>query len=684
MPSLLEELYGDDANPATGSAVIGTVSRKEPPSAWQRFVSTPVAQGLREAVMAPIQAGVQSPIGEYLMRMQGVDPQTAKVAADAAREEFARREEGALLRSREIYGGAPGYELSRSAARTAPVAAASAMTGGAPSGFLRMLGTGTAEGAAGGFLEPVTNEADLRNFWATKAKQTGAGAVGGAIGSATGYGLGKAVEKGAGVMAGKLRPAAQEAEELGKKWGVRLSAGDVTGSPLMQKTEVALESLPVGQASFRKGQGKELLNAATTYKNRLVKEMESMGWDDLNTIKAQAASGNARANDVLRQIANAGDDWQKILQTSGNAKLVKNKAVADELYNQVGKLAGDAPVPLNSAMKALQDVKAELSSAAMPDQATLKLVSDLESRLANAAESGVDVSYTGLGGLRSDLGDMVDDYYKGANAAVGGKGAGVLQKIKKAVESDMDSFAANNPGTKDAFKAANDHYRMNVVPFKDAALAKALKDAPADTVYGKFVKASTTPMQAEKFFSALDSKGQSAIRVGMINEALEKATKEVATESGAAFSPAKFAKTLEDLRGSRSVAFTGQEKFELDGLIKLMRHAERAGQFAENPPTGARVIPWLIGGGAYFDPQAMLAGLASAKGLQTLFTSKAGKRLLLSASMSTPGSRAFDTAMRKTLPGVMGAMGGGMTTADPQQAPQQTGGGLLDELYGGR
>ena len=34
--------------------------------------------------------------------------------------------------------------------------------------------------------------------------------------------------------------------------------------------------------------------------------------------------------------------------------------------------------------------------------------------------------------------------------------------------------------------------------------------------------------------------------------------------------------------------FKGDDKKQMDGLVKLMRHIERAGQYKENPPTGKR------------------------------------------------------------------------------------------------
>ena len=91
--------------------------------------------------------------------------------------------------------------------------------------------------------------------------------------------------------------------------------------------------------------------------------------------------------------------------------------------------------------------------------------------------------------------------------------------------------------------------------------------------------------------------------------------------------------------------FRGQEKWELDGFVKLMRHVERAGQYAENPPTGQRLIHALVlggaGVGAMLSPQTVVGGGATSAGLTWLLTSERGRNLLLAASGATPGSPAM-------------------------------------------
>ena len=84
-----------------------------------------------------------------------------------------------------------------------------------------------------------------------------------------------------------------------------------------------------------------------------------------------------------------------------------------------------------------------------------------------------------------------------------------------------------------------------------------------------------------------------------------------------------------------------------------MEHVKRSGQYLENPPTGQRnVILLLAGGGAAAEPTTTLGAFGATYGMKKLFTSNAGKRLLLSSSGMKTGSPAMERiieSMAKTL-----------------------------------
>lgn len=485
-------------------------------------------------------------------------------------------------------------------------------------GILKPTATGM---VAAPTLTPETNIQSDADYWARKQAEAKTGAlVGGALGTA-----GQVIGGVASKLAQPMAPEAQAIQDLGDKFGVRTLAPDLAPPGGMAKAAVLAESVP--------------------------------GSGMVNQRLAQQAEAQAAAQKLLDQYGITGDASTKIQQGLKN-QLATGKGNANAAYDLVGKLSeGKGDVPLDQTLNAIQAAKSAESSAVVPDQGLVGLLDKMQSRLTDP-KAGVDLSYTGVRGLRSDLGNMISDYYKGTNAATGSKGVQVLQGMKGALEGDLANFTnQNGPDIAQAAKQADSIYKSQVVPFKDQVIRTALKNSEPDRIYNAVV--AQGPDRAQKFYNTLDSDGQAAVRSQMVQNAMDAAT------SGAQpFSPAKFAQSLEKIGDSTGVFFKGQDKMELDGLTNLMRHVQRSGQVGENPTNGQRAVQMLIageGGGAVLGamaghPAALVPAAASVvtgNALTRLFASNVGKRLLLSASSATPGSTVMENLVEKDLPRIL-------------------------------
>jgi hypothetical protein len=487
---------------------------------------------------------------------------------------------------------------SGTAAAVTPGGAANllARAGGAvPRAFVPLtqnLGTQAASGAMSGGSSQI-------------AAEMGAGPVGQAVAGM----VGGMVPVTPGIVTAQR--AARNAErqglrELSSKHGIPLSQGDISKNPFLRKAEVALESVPgAGMVSFRKGQAGAAEQAANRLLDKAASKLDST------------------------------DDWGRILQTSvkGKAKFVRDAAA--KKYDRVAQLAdplGPVPTPqMNQTAKQL--LAEEMQKPEVYRDAGF--ISQLQKY---ATEPGVNFSTTR--GIRSDLGDLISDAYKGRNAIIGEKGAGALQKLKGALEADMKQFATTrDPKVAAAWKNADGFYRKTVVPFKDGALARAAKSSTPDEIYKTFIQRGKGD-RAMNFYNALDQQGRDAVRYGMVKEAIDKATRE-----GAPFSPAKFATSLENIDAATGVFFKGKNKDMLDGLVKLMRHAERGGQVLENPPTGQRVIPWLMAG-SFAGPVLSVKTVAGSFAIQKLLTTERGQNFLAHMAKMKPGTDAMDNYLR--------------------------------------
>jgi len=548
-----------------------------------------VTQGLRETGQGVKQLGMAmaQDIGQTI-RQPGVTDENL-LLSDEELDDYIQNVIGQREQFKQQYGGVPGIEMYRTMGKAAPYV-------GIPAGGpARLVATGA--GIAGTEFAETPEQRK-------KAVQTGA-VIGAAIPVAGKViaPLAKPVTKLINAVRGKFGDAeAAKLEKLAAEHAVPISYGDITKGPLATKAETATEIIPVvGTGKFRQAQNVKARAAAEKVVGKLGKDLDS-------------------------------DDWVTIAQSSLSKQGKAVKAQATKHYDEVERLAETAGnVPTINLNKAAKEIIDEIKQK--PEKFWTKTDREIMERAGNYLDDP-NVSFSVIRQLRSDLGDEVSDFYTGANTLVGRKGVQGFQKLKRALEKDMQTFAEKRGGDMyKAWKRADLYYKKKVVPFQDTVIAKASKTDEPDRIYSLFIKRGRGD-RARKFYNAMDEEGRAAIRYGMVDDAFRKATKE-----GKPFSPAKFAKSLEDIAEARDVFFKGVSKQEITGFAKLMRSVERSGHYAADEPTGKRVIPWLLAGGTFLlEPTALAVGGSVSLGIKVLFTTKAGRRLLLASSKAKPAS----------------------------------------------
>lgn len=472
------------------------------------------------------------------------------------------------------------------------------------------------------------------------------GAVGGAAGQAggelIGAGASKVIGKAVNAKRGNLKPKYQEVDNLGKQYDVPTTVGDIKGGGSIKNIETQLERVPVvGISKLRTTQHDRSLAAATKVSKKFKNLMDETDYKAIPAMQRAAQQGDRNATRVLSIINDAGDDTGKILQASAEVKGWRQSAIATKLYNRVDDeviKAGNGTVPTNRTQAALADALDKQAASLAPDGVLLRELTKISDNLANPSKPK---TFKNTRLLRSQLGDLADKYGSPIN---GNKAAArVFGDIKKAVDDDIADFATNSGNTaiKTAYKKADKFY-AGVMKSKDSAITKAMQSNKPDEVFGKFIKAGKGDA-AQNFANSLDDKGRAALRYQMVDDAMTKAW----NENKEAFSPAKFAGKFEELAEPYSRLFKGDDKKQMDGFIKLMRHVERAGQFKENPPTGVRLGDVAIVGTALANVPLAVKGASVSLLARTLFTTKAGKNLLLAADNLPPSQQAaFDNIMK--------------------------------------
>lgn len=485
--------------------------------------------------------------------------------------------------------------VGKTGAFVGEVAPSMAVPGGVQGSLGRRIFGGAALDAASSIADPVRED------------QTRSGNV--ALAAGTGGAL-RAVGGGATAFANRLRNASagnlksKEFEDLIKSAdaeGIRIFFDDVSQGALAKKASVASEIFGVfGTAPGRKAQGEEALAAAERW---------------------------------LKRFAGDSDEYAEVVQSGLRNKLRIFQKAASKKYAAVAdKIGPDAVVTPKFDEAIDKAIEMETAKGGRANKAVI----DLLQRYKDSPKGDFDRMIE----FRSDFNGDVRNLYKGDNTP--NKTAGdAIRLAKDALNDDMGDFARGK-GAFEAWRKADGFYRDTVVQFKEGKLKALTNEKSAanfdeQAAWKYLVQQTTNPERARRMWQSLDSRGRAAVRQGFISEAYEAAVSE-----GRPFSPARFAGYIEKRMPVAEQFFRGQSQKELKGLVKVMRHVERAGQFAENPPTGQRVILPLLAGGAAISPETVAAGTGAALTIKGMFQTQTGRNLLLAANTATEGSKAMD------------------------------------------
>jgi hypothetical protein len=419
----------------------------------------------------------------------------------------------------------------------------------------------------------------------------------------------------------------------GAKHNVPVYFDDVTKSAFLKKLGVGAENVPlVGTSSGRASQGKAAKEAAEAVAARFADDvaddvptvMQKGLEDQLNVFRGEAEKRYTHAAQLLDQAAEVVPTPRFVM------------AIRRELLNQKN-----------------------LGSAANND------VVELLEKFQKAPEGNFTLARL----LRSQLKGEIRKFYQGGeNKAIGEQGVERLREMREALETDMAEFAKKTGGEAyERWKNADEFYKTNLRPFKERGFAELVKTAEPEKAWTYLMTQGGIESRAERMYNGLNESGRAAVRSGVINEAMKRAW-----GPQDKFSPARFAKYMEDHETVINKFFQGKDKEEINGFTNLMRHVERSGQYMENPPTGQRLIGAMMLGSTALSLKPLLIGAGTAGGTRVLFQTQRGRDLLLAASRLKPGSPGMNImANRIGRLMVSGAMTPYRLGPDEPEAPEE-------------
>lgn len=388
---------------------------------------------------------------------------------------------------------------------------------------------------------------------------------------------------------------------------IPIYAEDLAETPLAAKASTLAENVPiVGTVGGRKAQAKAQEEAAT----RLLKKTQG----DIDDFAIEAQSSLGRQLERVREKgAKLFDKAADSLDPKGTISKSRFKTAIDE------------------------EIKRETAKGTRANQ---DLIKTLES-----FRDAPDGTFSVVREQRSDLGDEISKYYKGENTTIGAKGADSLQRVKNALEDDIQSFVTQKGGEKgiQQFRIANQYYQSKKLPFKSKQLKELIKTNEPEKIIAFLKGAKATKSRAKILYSALDQDGRNAVKASFVSDAIEKAT-----QGRKAFSANSFAAELEKTEKATNFFFRGRDREELNGLKVLMRKTARAGQVAENPPTGARLLLPGVGVGAVTNFGATVAAVGGfATASKILLQTNIGRNLLLGLNKASDNTAAVERLIDK-------------------------------------
>ena len=627
------QFFGLDIKQVKGNSQVGSGNKNA--TLLDKGISYATSFG---AGLGNVGAGLQQPVAKYIDTVsKGVNMAFGTRLGTSAEQNIknTNQELNAISDRKRLQANRTGFDAPKLVGEIGATLPAFMVGAGGSTMTARAIDQGVRGAAVGGLQLADSSDERLYNM--------AGGAIGGALGQAGGEVIsnvaGKGIAKVTNAAKGRLNPKAQVIDNLGKQYGVRTSVGDIKGGGIVKNTETHLERVPViGMQKFRTAQHTEAQTAATKAVNQLKNIADDVDFKAIPKIEKAAQAGNKDARRILGIVNAAEGDSGKLLQASLEVQGWRKSSIATKLYNRVEQEVIKSGNDIVAPTKTRAAIVSELDKQAASISPNKVVVRELDDMLKNIDDIAKPKTFGNMRGLRSTQGNLAEEYGKGT-----GKGdayaSSVFGRLRTAVEDDLSTFATNSGNTaiKTTYKKA-DKYYASIMKGKEKSFTKAAASTTPDQIYTTFVKKGKGDA-AQNFYNALDQKGQAILRYQMAEEAMNKATNDT-IES---FSPANFAREFEVLSEPYRRIFKGEEKKQMDGFVKLMRHVERAGAFKENPATGVRVndlgLAVATTVAVIKAPVVAVGGVGLTALSKTLLTTKSGKNLLLAANKLPSGQQ---------------------------------------------
>lgn len=360
---------------------------------------------------------------------------------------------------------------------------------------------------------------------------------------------------------------------------------------------------------------------------------------ELNPLTAgqQASQQQARqtsAEGYIERFTPSYDDIKASI--TGKRKKVEDAAI-NAMDNALSKVGNVMP----SKQSTIDAIESEIERlTTLPSGETRKVID--ESAVNTLSDYLADVksasTITDLRDLRTTFrDDLAPKFGEKSN-----RKDAAIKRVYGAMTKDMDETvkSAVTPREFAQYKRGNAVYGREAEKLKKGRIKNLLKagdDLSPEQIDRNLL--SKDSVVRGQLYASLDQSGRDNARAAIIRKLADDSSR------GGELSVNQFLTKLNQNEKALQTFFKGRERKELKGLRKALEATRSAQDAAVNPPTGQRLAPYLVGGGAIADLGLTIAGtLGSAAGYKA-YQSKPVRNALLKLANTPKGSSAFEKAL---------------------------------------
>ena len=319
----------------------------------------------------------------------------------------------------------------------------------------------------------------------------------------------------------------------------------------------------------------------------------------------------------------------------------KVKRAAGNVLNQVGeKLDNLGEIPLSNTSAAISRAQQALSKKGVIQ--TSDAVDDLQS-LINAIDEAPQ-TFTTLKENRTMFMEMLRGAGKGERSQLPTRAKGILESVSSAIKKDMDDFAKANLPEAELSKwfKANAVYASEAKKLTRSRIKSVLDKGDITPEAVETMLFSKRPSEVKNLYSSLSKEGRDNARAAVINRAIDNLSKRT---SG--ITPNAFYTEMQKLGLQVDTFFKGEEKKQINGLVKALGATKRAQEASVTTPTGQTLWGLATGAAAVTDLGATVGLAGTAGAFARLYESAPVRNALLRLDSIPAGSTAFDKALRE-------------------------------------